>query len=171
MARSDYVTLPFHHDWKRCLKLVLDGEAEKARLAFMDVIRGIKTSSDLTKPHRAQLLISYRADFAAETADVGTGGTDGTREPSGNFQTACMQMQIAGMNAKKHGYGDIAPILGRVADAWERGNWPYSRVSDERDVAEEISGRLAWISQHVADAAGADPDRIAETFELDLLAR
>jgi hypothetical protein len=107
--RSDYTALSFHKLWTASKDLIWQGEPKRAKGAFVELVRDLARSPDLTKKHRFHLQQVYKANFEAELAhfnDITQVRSpkkgDVTRSAGGNSRTtARAAVQAATFAAQK----------------------------------------------------------------------
>jgi hypothetical protein len=127
--RSDYTALSFHKFWGAAKDLIWQGEPERAKAAFVQLVQELAKSPDLTKKHRFHLMQAYKANFEAELAAAqgvthfgGTEDAAPTRGASRGARSAArgaVQAATAiAMNAKLP--KDAEKGLTELSKAWDR---------------------------------------------------
>ncbi len=109
--RNDYTSLPFHRSWIKARDLIWQDQADKARLAFMELAQQVAGSPDLTARHRPALLAAYRANFEAELESYRTisGGlvpAPATRGSRGSGGSAKANLQSDAKTSRDAGFGN-----------------------------------------------------------------
>jgi hypothetical protein len=158
--RNDYTSLPFHASWNKARDLVWEGQGEKARSAFLELVRQVAGSPDLTARHRAALMSVYRANFEAEIDSYRSmvSGLPPTEEraagadiggPRETLQTEALTLHHARLDKESQAMIQIADGLPRISQA--RANAPL--LTDAVLIAQmNVIGTPAADPQQLADA-------------------
>jgi hypothetical protein len=105
--RSDYVTLPFHRSWTDAKKSLFAGNADGAHRAFVNLVREVSISPDLTTEHRYRLMQAYTAQFERERDHAARlhhiAGAPRGGEPTGVRGGAAQRFSKAAADAHRRG--------------------------------------------------------------------
>ena len=161
--RNDYTALPFHASWNKARELVWEDQQEKARSAFLDLVRQVAVSPDLTARHRAALLSVYRANFEAEiesyrAATGSFGAAASTRAASGSAPNGQLLIQADALTSRQAGFGkEIQAALRNLADG-------LPRLSQARAKAPELTDAVLAEQMNLVGAQAADPQQLADAM-------
>ena len=171
--RGDYTALSFHKLWTTAKDLIWQGEPNKAKAAFIELVRELARSPDLTKKHRFHLLQVYKANFEAETAqfssisqlpgtDTGTvtRGANGSSRTTGRIavQAATYVAQKARLPIAEKGLAELSNMWDRIPHLDNRGR----NVSLTDDV---LNSQLRSL-QSASTIVKADPEALAAALTL-----
>ena len=171
--RGDYTALSFHKLWTASKDLIWQGEPKKARGAFVELVRELARSPDLTKKHRFHLLQVYKANFEAELAQFnsitqvhGSDAGDLTRGAGGNSRTtaraavqaATFAAQKAKLPVAERGLVELTTMWDKIPHLNNRG----ARVSLTDDV---LNSQLKSL-QSASAIDKTDPDALATALTL-----
>ena len=161
--RNDYTSLPFHASWNKARDLIWDGQFEKARSGFLDLVRQVAGSPDLTTPHRTALLSVYRANFEAEVESYRTNtrpfeSLPGTRAPEGGAATGKEAIRADALASRQAGLSkETQTALLDVAN-----RWPQMR--EARAGVPQLTDAVLAAQMKVVGIQAADPQRLADAM-------
>jgi hypothetical protein len=159
--RNDYTSLPFHLSWNKARDLIWEDQGEKARSTFLELVRQVAGSPDLTARHRAALMSVYRANFEAEiesyrsmtaglpiTPQRAAGaGVGGSREA---LKTEALTLRQARLDKEAEAMIQIADGLPRISQA--RANAPM------------LTDAVLTEQMNLVGAPAADPEKLADAM-------
>ncbi len=161
--RNDYTSLPFHALWNKARDLIWEDQGEKARSAFLELVRQVAGSPDLTARHRAALLSVYRANFEAEVESYRTttrafGSTTTTRAAETLGASGRPALQAEALVSRKAGFGkDVQTALRDIADG-------LPRITQARANAPVLTDSVLAEQMNVLGTPATDPQKLADAM-------
>jgi hypothetical protein len=162
--RNDYTSLPFHNLWNRTRDLIWQGQAEKARGSFRELVQQVAGSPDLTARHRLGLLKAYKTNFEAElesyratTVDIlptaRTRGAGDRTSPKATLQTDALASRQAGFHK------DVETALLDLADA-------FPDLARMRGGDRILTNTVLSEQMRAIGSSAADPQQFADALVL-----
>jgi len=161
--RNDYTSLPFHASWNKARELIWEDQGEKARSAFLDLVRQVAGSPDLTAQHRTALLSVYRANFEAELesyhATTGAlGSAPSTRAAGEGPASGKSALQADALTSRQAGFGkEVQTALRDLADG-------LPRISQARAGAQALTDAVLTEQMNLVGMPAADPLQLADAM-------
>lgn len=172
-ARSDYTVLPFHKLWLSSKDLIWQGEPERAKAVFVQLVQELAKSPDLTKKHRFHLLQVYKANFETEMAqsksmsELSPDRAGLTRGAATDRRTAAKSaVQIAtetAMNANLPRAAERALV--ELVKSWDTIPHLQDRGRDDLLTDEMLNSQLKTL-QSASTIEKPDPEALANALTL-----
>jgi hypothetical protein len=164
--RSDYVTSPFHRSWVEAKRSLFAGDEDGARRAFVNLVRDVSVSTDLTTEHRCRLMQAYTADFererdlAARLHRVVAAPRGG--EPAGTRGGGAQRFSPAAADAHRRGLARSGvDALFEISAAWQP-LIDHVRPGEEL-TADVLNGQMETV-RRVKRVLAPDPAALADVL-------
>jgi hypothetical protein len=180
--RNDYTSLQFHASWNKARELIWEGQGEKARSVFLDLVRQVAGSPDLTAPHRTAMLSVYRANFEAELESYRTttgafgfspstrggeertvGSFPSTRSGGERASSGRSALQADALTSREAGFGkEVQTALRDLAKG-------LPQIAQARAGATALTDGVLAEQMKVVGVSGADPQQLADAMVVGAL--
>ena len=159
--RNDYTSLPFHASWNKTRDLIWEDQGEKARSTFLDLVRQVAGSPDLTARHRAALMSVYRANFEAELESYRsmTAGLPTTKERAakGGAGGSGAALKADALVLRQAGRGKEAQAMIQIANG-------LPQISQARANVPLLTDAVLCEQMDAVGAPVADPQQLADAM-------
>lgn len=170
----NHESLPFHKLWKQTEDLIIQGRHADADVIFLHLVREVARSPDLTKRHRINLQLIYKADFekAIEHNNKPKGRIPtelaATRGPRTGLSPIAVLQRIASI-ATKAGIPETAEnSFWEISKHWERIPHLRDRPQGFRLSGEMLNAQVEALSR-IAEIPDQDPEDLAKAMTIEMV--
>jgi len=162
--RDDLPRLPFYAAWMAVRDYLAQTAPDKARESFTEMVRSIMVSADLTRKHRHELLLLYKAKFGQEQAVLAALGSTASVASRGTAASldAGVSLQRTARVAEKAGYDKtVWQGLMNLSRGWQQ--IPGLGLADPEAEKAVLDSQLSALRK-IAPVETPDPESLARVL-------